>query len=557
MSVVRNFLTTDNISVIEEFIKNKTFLDELISYISNLIKNCQVEYDRELTDAEDEIKNIFIQEIKTIIKNLNMIICKYLAKKPEAMITLDLTSVWYSEKCIIPNDSNISNPYAQNKTISKILTIICKLIDFLNDYYINQINKMNQQIEYLGFKLKEQEHSISITEFNFMSRHFETLIRKIKVIKQNYITSLKDVHNISTPIHNYFINIFNMDFANTTYLQFTPTSILNIFRCALYFLTESNNFLEFIVKFKSWLPSDYRCKYGVEIIKLLNDKEIDYKNRQILKEFKPNPCLLIDDIITLYYKSNKNKSLLSDIVTLQYILGYFKEKINWIELGNERTILFMSIELSLISKFEKNEINNIEIYESILATLLELIINGLESSPSLFESYLVYLIPNKIISLYDENYQNSKIKINLDEIFRLYLSSKLGIYYLASIIEPDQMTKLILDSEQKAKFIKWYNYYKYINENVSDSDIIDPLTSSILVIPYVIPMDSDFNICNMCDKNIIESYLWEKKENPFTRGELTIEKLREFNILEKNVNLIKNTKSKLKQFITDAQKAGV
>jgi len=530
-------------------------LDELALYIGNLIANCQVEYDRELNEMEDDIKNIFIEEMKTIIKNFNMVMCKYFSKKPESMISLDLASVWYSEKCILPNDKNILNPYAQNKTISKVLTIICKLIDFLNDFYLNQISKTDHQVEYLKRKLKEEEEKVSINEFNFMTRHFDSLIEKIKVIKQKYIISLKDVHSISRPIQQYFINIFNMDFANVSYLQFTPTSILNIFRSSLYFLTEDNNFLEFIVKFKSWLPSEYRCKYGVEIIKLLNEKELDYKNRQILREFKPNPCLLIDDIITLYYKSNKDKTLLSDIVTLEYILGCFKDKINWVELGNEKIVLFMSIELSLTSKFEKGEINNTEIYESILAMLLELIISGLLSNSSLFESYLAYLIPNKIMSLYDENYLNPKIRINLDEIFRLYLSSKLGIYYLASMIEPDQMSKLVTDPEQKAKFTKWFDYYKYINENVTDSDIMDPLTSSILVIPYVIPMDNDFNLCNMCDKNIIESYLWEKKENPFTRGDLTIEKLREFNSLDKNVDLIKNTKTKLKQFIADAQKA--
>ena len=555
MSKVSDFLATNNIVVIEDLIKHKSFLDDLILYINKLISNCQVEYDRELDEMEDNIKNMFIEEIKTIMQNLNVVMCKYFNKKPDSLITLELTNVWYlSEKCILANDKHKSNPHVQNKMISRILTIVCKLIDFLNDFYLNQINKSEHHIEYLKRKLKEEENKVSVHEFAFMTKHFDILIEKIKVTRQNYTASLKEIHKISKPIQQYFINIFNMDFTNTEYLQFTPTSILNIFRSSIYFLTEDNEFLDFIVGFKNWLPSEYRCKYGVEIIKLLNDKDLDYKNKQILKNFNPNPCLLIDDIITMYYKSNKDKTILSEIIPLHYILGYLKDKINWIELGIEKTIIFVSVELCLTSKFDKGEINNDQIYENVLIMLLDLIISTLVSNATLFESYLIYLIPNKLISLCENNYSNSKISINLDEIFKLYLSSKLGIYYLASMIELDQMSKLVTNSEQKNKFIKWFNYYKFINDNVSDSDIMDPLTSSILVIPYVIPMDNDFKLCNMCDKNIIESYLWEKNENPFTRGELTVEKLKEFNNLEKNVDLIKNTKIKLKQFIADAQK---
>lgn len=556
MSKIANFLSTNDINVVEELIKNKTFLDELILYINKLISNCQVEYDRELDEMEDEIKNMLVEEVKTIIKNLSLIMCKYFNKKSDSLISLELNNVWYSsEKCMLINDKQIENPYIQNKTISKILTIICKLIDFLNDFYLGQIDRTNSQIEYFKRKLKEEEEKVSVYEFTLMTKQFDIFMEKINTIKQKNINNLKGIHDISKPIQKYFINVFNMDFANITYLQFTPISILNIFRSSLYFLTEDVDFLDFIVKFKEWLPSEYRCRYGVEIIKLINIKELDYKNKQILRNFNPNPCLLIDDIITMYHKSNKDKSILPEIVPLHYILGQFKDKISWINLGMEKTITFVSVELSLISKFDKSEINNDEIYESILLILLELIKNTLMLNTSLFESYIVYLLPNKLISLYDNNYSNYKISVCLDEIFRLYLSSKLGIYYLASMIELKQMSKLVTDLEHKNKFIKWFNYYKYINDNVSDSDITDPLTSSILVIPYVMPIDNDFVLCNMCDKNIIESYLWEKNENPFTRGELTIEKLKEFNSLEKNLILIKNAKIKLKQFITEADKS--
>jgi hypothetical protein len=561
MDKIRKFLSTDDIIIVEEVVKDKLFLDELISYINKLVLNCQVEYDRELDETENEIKNIFIEEMKTIIKNLTMIMLKYFTKKPNSMISLELTNKWYcSEKFILATTDNnvgLSNPYAQNKTISSILTIICKQIDFLNDYYLNKISGMERYIEYLKIKLKEEEEKVSVNQFYFMTKHFDILVEKINKSKEKTIDDFRRVYTISKPILQYFITIFSVEYTISTYLQFTPISLLNIFRSSLYFIKEDYEFLDFIVKFKNWLPSEYRCKYGVEIIKLLNDKDLDYKNKKILRGFNPNPCLLIEDIITLYYKTNKDKSILEEILSLEYILSYFKEQINWTELDKNKIIKFVSVQLSLTSKFEKNEIGNEKIYLNIMIMLLDSIISVMSYNNNLFESYLAYLIPNKLISFYDTDYSNIAIRENLDKIFRLYLSSKLGIYYLASMIELEQMEKIVTELEQKKKFIKWFNYYKYINENVSDSDIMDPLTSSILVVPYVIPMDNDFIMSNICDKNIIESYLWEKNENPFTRGKLTIEKLREFNELEKNLELVKNTKIKLKQFINDAQKINI
>ena len=67
-------------------------------------------------------------------------------------------------------------------------------------------------------------------------------------------------------------------------------------------------------------------------------------------------------------------------------------------------------------------------------------------------------------------------------------------------------------------------------------------------------MDNEFTLCDMCDKNIIESCLWEKRENPFTRSFLTIEMLKELNGLEKNIELVKNTKNKVIMIISDAKK---
>lgn len=556
MSTITEFTNASNIKIIEYLLKDKCFLDELISYVEKMMSSSQCEYDIELGEMEDDIKNVYIGEIKNVIKKLTVIMCKYFDKKPGTLITLDLDNVWYqTEKCILPNENKELNPYTQNKTISRILTIICKLIDFLNEYHLNQISFIDKKIDYLRKKLEEKEKFVSVMQYTVILEHYNEIIEQIKLIKIKYIANFKDTHQISQPIQQYFITIINSDFVNTIFLQFTPITVLNIFQSSLYFLTEDNEFLNFIVKFKNWLPSEYRCKYGVELIKLLNTDNLNYQNKQILKLFQPNPALLIDDVISMYWKCVGDPSLIADIPTLHFMLAHYKEKINWSSLDNEKIILFVSIELSLISKFNKNEMNNNKIHEYVLNILLQIIEYVLVCNTHLFDSYLVYSIPNKLVSLYDEEYLDNAINIHLDNIFRIYLSSKLGIYYLASMIELKQITKLPVNLEQNTKFTKWFNYYKYINENIADTDIIDPLTSTVLVIPYLIPMDNNFTICNICDKNIIESYLWEKKENPFTRRELTIEQLKEFNIIEKNILLIKETKSKLNQIIIDAKKS--
>jgi hypothetical protein len=125
------------------------------------------------------------------------------------------------------------------------------------------------------------------------------------------------------------------------------------------------------------------------------------------------------------------------------------------------------------------------------------------------------------------------------------------------MISQENILKLPITQNQTEKFLKYFNYYEHISENIQDMDIIDPISSTVLIIPYVLPMDSDFTMCGMCDKNVIESCLWEKKENPFTRSELTIGMLKEFNSTKKNIELIKNTKKKLNEIICEVKKVVV
>ena len=124
-----------------------------------MISNCQIEYDENLSEKEEyDIKNVFINDIKNIIINLNMVLLKYFNKNLGKLISLDLENAWYSsEKTLLKNDiaSTLVNPFIKNKIISKILTIVCKLIDFLNEYSINKIKTIDENIEYLKYRLVE------------------------------------------------------------------------------------------------------------------------------------------------------------------------------------------------------------------------------------------------------------------------------------------------------------------------------------------------------------------------------------------------------------------
>lgn len=141
------------------------------------------------------------------------------------------------------------------------------------------------------------------------------------------------------------------------------------------------------------------------------------------------------------------------------------------------------------------------------------------------------------------------------EIFNVVMESKLGLYYISSIID-DKFIKnppINLNPTQKDKLAKWFGLYSWISSNSFDTDIFDPLTSSVQVVPYVLPMDSSGSFTGMCDKNIIESCIWDKKENPFTRSSIDIKELEQFNKLEDNVKKIAETKNKIKELIGQAK----
>lgn len=536
------------ISELETLIKDGNIIDEALHYTTVIMSNCAVEYRNEMNIREEmEFKKMFITEGTNIMKNFSKIISKYTTRKPKSFVNIDFDSPWYANEPTFINEG-IVNPFENNVKISKILTVICKLVDFINNHYVTQLKFIDQQNQYLKHRLLEIRERVSAFEFMIISSQLEDTITEINTHKKNITADFKEFHASSDTIHQYYLNLFSN---RKDCLNFLPISILNIFQSSVYFISDDTNFLSFIVNFESWLPSEYRSTYGSEIIKLLFKSDATRDVKLILRSFSPSPELIIDDIITLY---NKNKTDLNNITIMNYLFSTIYDKINFQSIAESKILLFVSIQLSLISKCKKEEIGNDEMYENITYDCLKNIDFILSNNRELLKTYLIYQIPTQLLSMYEKTFDDLRISELIDNIFLVYVGDKLSLIYLATILDKTQIDalRIPLTVEQKNKLSDWCKYYKYLNENTSDEELIDPITSTIIVKPCVLPID-EHNFC-ICDKYVTESYLWESKQNPYTRSALTVEELISLNKQESNVLKIKSVHDKLKVVLDIAKK---
>ena len=160
-NLITQLLSIRDQSTVENLVKKTDFLAGLIKYINNVLASCYIHYDSSLNESEEQdVKSMFINELIIILTNLIMIMKQFFEKKPNTFILIDLDNQWYSlETTIIPNEnkqqltdlfgSNKSigsnKSFSSNKSISIILTIVCKIIDFLNEYYQNQIKNSEKK----------------------------------------------------------------------------------------------------------------------------------------------------------------------------------------------------------------------------------------------------------------------------------------------------------------------------------------------------------------------------------------------------------------------------
>lgn len=542
---------------LQKELKQSENIKSIIDYINKtIIPNCVIDYSNYIESEDDidqfqELKQLFINESIEIIKKLNIIVQKHLQMKPGEFVNIDTSISWYAgEETFLKNGDQ--NPFYDYKIISQILTIIFKLNDFINELYMKEAKYFDDKISYLKHLLDEKKEQLSPLEYMIFSFKINEMLEKLNKDSDTNNNDFKLFHEVTSTIRTYFLSLFShMEFDRPKYLSHLPLCTLNVFRSSLYFLKEDFDFLYFIIKFEDWIPSTYRCNYLVEIMKLQN---FNSDIKKCLSNFNPDINLLILDLTNLYNRLAKDPSIISDITMINRFLVYIFEKKKYIiNLELDYLISFVSIQLTILSKIksEKENISGEDVYEKLVKDSLMCIKYIIETDHEIIKSYLVHQIPTILLSFYEEEYKDRSLKECLDNIFLLLMENKHTIIYLSSTLDEESIKKIQIPlfGENKIKLDTWVQRYKKMNSFEDYDQLLDPITSSTIVVPCVIPMDVNGSMLQVCDKNMMMSCLWTKSENPFTRSSLTIKELEDFNKKDEAVDKLREFNAILKSAI--------
>lgn len=507
-----------------QYINNGGY-DEIVSYITNTIMpNCLIDITRPDVEELLPCKIMFVGECVVIIDKLIPIIKKFREVNSSNFVNLDITNVWFEKKVNV----DIPNPFKNSPGISRILTIVFKITDLLNYLYFCDIDLLDRRNGYLNHMLETNDLNI------FERNNINKMLENIKMNKEKIIESYKMFHNSTYVIRKYFIDLFDIINYDKNYLMFLPDNVYDIFETSIYFIDIDEEFVEFARKFYDWIPTEFRCKYITLLV----------KNKKIKDEDVKLP-LFISDIITMYYKSLKDPSSFNNLNIIGLVTNCIidGDRLNLWLINYDDRVKYVSIVLSIILKFvdilEKDKDNEdlIVFIMSYLKNIKTVLLHDM----TLLNSYLVYQLYNTFYSLYKLTI--NEVDIMLEELFCILCENKMTTIYMACTL--DDLSHLKIKSMNKEKYErleKWFNIYKKID----DYDLIDPITSTVIVEPIYISMSEDDSILQVCDKNMLMSYLWSKPENPYTRKELSIEDLIEFNKRDDCIKLIKEFKMKLR-----------
>ena len=120
---------------------------------------------------------------------------------------------------------------------------------------------------------------------------------------------------------------------------------------------------------------------------------------------------------------------------------------------------------------------------------------------------------------------NNDFKYSIIEDSRFYNSSYID-KFITILLHKHKI--LVSEYNNIKSFLDKIDKFKLKLDKLEEYDIpekyCDPIMGTIIKTPIILP---DCNI--MMDKDIIMRYLLEKEENPFSRTELTVSQLEEFN----------------------------
>lgn len=504
--------TSLDMNTLEQQLKADNSMEIIVNYIiQNIFPNAlirdQIDTDNNEPLDLNEVRETSINEGIELVKKLSLIIQKYITGKSGEYVNIDTSMQWFTGDASLIAIPECPNIFKNKKKISAILAIICKLVDFINTIFLTDIDLLNRKLSYVTAQPT--------------SMHKIYLVGHLTKYHAECVAKFKAFHGHCYIIHDYILSIYRTN--NHGYLGYMPQSTLNIFSSSLYFLKDDINFLNFIIDFVDWLPSEVRCKYFTKMILL--------KDKSLIMRFNPKVSLLIDDLNTLYKVYLKNPSIIEDLVIITQIINYIFQN-RKIDLTIEQNILiyFVSVQLTIISKIKSIKIDiPIDEYYHIIIDCFQCILKVINNDHNILNSYLIYYIINISLDFYEDD--NIILKSILDDLYFHLLQHKLTIIYLCSIKEEEYLLnmKIFLNMQQKDNIKLWIKIYSKIKESEFYDEFIDQITSCVIVKPCFIPMNADGTMIQVCDEYMISSYLWTTPVNPFTRTSLSISELMEFN----------------------------
>ena len=535
--IIRVVKTSIERSVIENELKtNPHFLSEIHHYIhKTIIPSTVTDYSEHIQSLDDEdqfseMRQMFQQESQQLFSNLLSILVRYRQVKPSSFINVDTEKKSITFLC--SKNSDIPDPFEKKPTLSQLLSILVKLVDHTSTVYTNELDMLDRRIDYIE-RLKKDAHEIQAKVYE---KFLKALEKKVETEKNNFQNFIQTCE----PLRDYFYHILQHE--NQNYLYYLPISILDIF---LPFTTMKidDAFLTFFLRFDEWVPSEFRSRFLPFVI--TNDS---------IRNFKPKVDLLIMDTITIYKKSIKQPELLQDLFFVVSLLSRFVKK-NYLVVSNIETqtlIRFLSIGITLISKSKEvpDEATSVSLTGDILVCLLEVI----HAKPNVMDSYLVYQLSNSLLEIIKDARITEKYNSKLFQLFTLVLSNKLSMIYMANTLSEEleigmeRISNYVSETEL-LKIKQWSTIYQQLSD--VEEDLVDPLTSCVVVKPCFIPIDNVGNMTQVCDLYMLCTYLWTKPENPFTRQPLSIENVLEFNQKEDIQEKYKQTMTRLKKLILE------
>lgn len=283
------------------------------------------------------------------------------------------------------------------------------------------------------------------------------------------------------------------------------------------------NFIEFIIRlnlifpetnFKKIIPHLLNSKINPYIYCRICLYSIDYK-------IIINNTDLISNIYEVFklYKTNKDSSYIELILlTFNYLKTLFKyNNVKYIDIKYIKNII--NILLELLGKFSK-------LTKQIINNFCDLLLIIFEEFSELCDTYLIREIPNVLLNIIDNS--NEELCSICSKIFTIMNKNIYFQIYIGTIIDDNGIEKLrlILKKETVDSIINKMNIFKRLCDKDSNSEFIDNITSTFIVIPAIIK-NGDQQL--YCDKYAMLSYLSKNPENPYNREILTPETFENYN----------------------------